>query len=374
MKFTKALIVGTILTVTMVSAQTVTAKTLKFANPMPVSNQQGWSETVKPFGEAIEARTDGKLKLKAYHSGALIKFADTPDAMEVGMADLAYFSTMFSPAYFPSWLFGGVLDPTTSPRNPLEGIMIASIMYDEFPSFGEELAKKNMFPLIHNATSLLSMISNVEVPDMAALEGKRMRIFAGEFHAELTKLQHASPVMTPWPEVYESLEKGIVDCMVTVTTGMNDLKLAEVAKYLYLMKVNEDSHWVAPMNASYLTGFNLNTFKKLPVDQRVIILEEAKKAESQYARDCATKWVPKAISEMEASGMKVTAWAPSEVAKWGKIAQSVYKMAEDKMNEKGLPGTKMVARYQELTALDSGKLAELYDKAWNNRIEWAKSL
>jgi TRAP-type C4-dicarboxylate transport system substrate-binding protein len=252
--------------------------------------------------------------------------------------------------------------------------MVSHIMIDEFPSFQKELAAKNMFVLLHNATALLSMISKVQVPDMADVRGKRMRIFAGEFHAELTKLQGASPVMTPWPEVYESLDKGIVDCMVTVTTGMRDLKLYEVSKYLYLMKISPDSHWVAPMNACYLTGFSLKTFKRLPVQQRVIVLEEAQKAEERYARLAEEKYIPEALAEMKKGGMNITDWPKTDVVQWGEIASSVYKMASDKMNSKNLPGDQMVKRYLELTKAPSSELRKLYDKAWAKRIEWAKNM
>lgn len=367
-------VLGTLVVGSALLVSPICAKTLKFANPMPASDKQGWLETVKPWGDAISERTGGKLKLKAFHSGALIRFAETPDSMEVGMADLAYFSTMFAPAYFPSWLFGGVLDPVTSPRSPLEGVMIANIMMDEFPSFQKELADKNMMVLMHNATALLSMISKKEIPGIADLNGKRVRIFAGEFHAELTKLQGASPVMTPWPDVYESLEKGIVDGMVTVTTGMRDLKLYEVASSLYLMKVSPESHWVAPMNACYLTAFNLKNFKKLPADQRVIILEEAQKAEESYAVKAAEKLIPEALAEMKNGGIKIADWPKADVEKWGEIAQSVYDMASKKMVDKKLPGDKMIKRYLELTTTPSAELRTLYDKAWANRIKWAGSL
>ena len=350
------------------------AKTLKFANPMPVSDKQGWLETIKPWGEAINARTNGKLKVKAYHSGALIKFAETPDSMEVGMADLAYFSTMFAPAYFPSWLFGGVLDPSNSPRGPLEGVMIANIMIDEFPSFRQELAKKNMMVLMHNATTMLALISKDKVPSISQLEGKRMRIFAGEFHAELTKLQEAAPVMTPWPDVYESLDKGIVDCMVTVITGMRDLKLYEVSKFLYLMKAEPDSHWVAPMNACYLTAFNTNSFKRLSVEHRTILLEEAKKAEERYATLALEKFNPEALAEMKNGGMEILSWPEADIEKWGELAKQVYAMAAEKMKAKGLPGEEMINRYLELTKTPVVDLIKLNEKAWSNRIEGAKKL
>ncbi len=137
----------------------VGAVRLKYANPMPATDKQAWSMTLKVWGEAVEKRTEGKVKLKAFHSGQLIKFADTPLSMEAGMADLAYFSTMFAPAFFPSWLFGGILDPTTAPHTAFDGIMISHILYDEFPSFNEELKSKNMFVLLHNSTAPLTLIS-----------------------------------------------------------------------------------------------------------------------------------------------------------------------------------------------------------------------
>jgi len=346
----------------------VGAMRLKYANPMPATDKQAWSMTLKVWGKAVEKRTEGKVKLKAFHSGQLIKFADTPLSMEAGMADLAYFSTMFAPAFFPSWLFGGILDPTTAPHTAFDGIMISHILYDEFPSFNEELKSKNMFVLLHNSTAPLTLISKKEIPSLADLKGKKVRIFAGEFHAELTKRQEASPVMTPWPEVYESLDKGIVDCMVTVTPAMRDLRLYEVASYLYTV----GGGFLPPLNACYLTGFNLRTYEKLDPATRLVLLEEAKRVEREYAVMTQDDLYPGAIKEMGEKGIKVTDWPPEDVARWGKLAEPIYEMAAAKMNEKGLPGTAIVKRYLELTKMSSDELEKLYDKAWDHRFEAAK--
>jgi TRAP-type C4-dicarboxylate transport system substrate-binding protein len=346
----------------------VGAMRLKYANPMPATDKQAWSMTLKVWGEAVEKRTEGKVKLKAFHSGQLIKFADTPLSMEAGMADLAYFSTMFAPAFFPSWLFGGILDPTTAPRTAFDGIMISHILYDEFPSFNEELKSKNMFVLLHNSTAPLTLISKKEIPSLADLKGKKVRIFAGEFHAELTKRQEASPVMTPWPEVYESLDKGIVDCMVTVTPAMRDLRLYEVASYLYTV----GGGFLPPLNACYLTGFNLRTYEKLDPATRLVLLEEAKRVEREYAVMTQDDLYPVAVKEMGEKGIKVTDWPPEDVVRWGKLAEPIYEMAAAKMNEKGLPGTAVVKRYRELTKMSSDELEKLYEKAWDHRFEAAK--
>jgi TRAP-type C4-dicarboxylate transport system substrate-binding protein len=110
------------------------------------------------------------------------------------------------------------------------------------------------------------------------------------------------------------------------------------------------------------------------VEQRVIILEEAKKAEEQYAVMAAEKLIPSALSEMKEGGMKVNDWPKEDVAQWGEMATSVYKMASDKMTAKKLPGEQMVKRYLELTKTSSSELRKLYEKAWANRINWAKNL
>ena len=341
---------------------------LKYANPMPATDKQAWSMTMKPWGDAVKARTKGQVKLKAFHSGQLIKFSDTPLSMEAGMADLAYFSTMFAPAFFPSWLFGGILDPTTAPRTAFDGIMVNYVLYDEFPCFNQEFASKNMFVLLHNSTAPLTLISKKEVPSLADLKGKKVRIFAGEFHAELTKLQGGTPIMTPWPEVYESLDKGIVDCMVTVTPAMRDLRLYEVAKYLYTL----GGGFLSPLNACYVTGFNLKTFKKLDPATRRILLEEAKRVEREFATTTQNKLFPEAVKEMGDKGLKVTDWPAKDIVRWGELAAPIYQQAADKMNKAGLPGDAIVKRYLELTKMPSAELEKLYEKAWDNRFKWAE--
>jgi TRAP-type transport system periplasmic protein len=341
---------------------------LKYANPMPATDKQAWSMTLKPWGDAIKKRTNGQVKLKGFHSGQLIKFSDTPLSMAAGMADMAYFSTMFSPAFFPSWLFAGILDPTTAPRTAFDGIMVSYVLYDEFPCFNKELESKNMFVLLHNSTAPLTLISKKAIPGLDALKGKKVRIFAGEFHAELTKLQGATPIMTPWPEVYESLDKGIVDCMVTVTPAMRDLRLYEVAKYLYTV----GGGFLAPMNACYVTGFNLKTFKKLDPATRRILLEEAKRVEREFAETTQTKLYPDALKEMGEKGLEITDWPAGDITRWGKLAAPIYQQAAAKMSKAGLPGDAIVKRYLELTKMPSAELEKLYEKAWDNRFKWAE--
>lgn len=356
----------------MASSSSAEAKpiVLKYANPMPVSDKQAWGLTLKPWGEAIEKRSNGRMKLKAYHSGSLIKFPATPNSMKAGMADLAYFSTMFAPAFFPSWLFGGVLNPITSPRSPFEGIMISYILYDEFPSFSEELKAKNMMVLLHNSTVPLTLISKKECPSLADLKGKRIRIFAGEYHAELVKLQEANPVMIPWPEVYESLDKGIVDGMVTVTTGMRDLKLYEVAEYLYTM----GDSFICPLNCCFMTLFSVNTFKKLSPELRLIILEEAKRIEREYSEIALEELYPDALKEMRKGGLKITPWPAEDLAKWNKIVGPLYQKVGKKMEEKGLPGSKMVNRYLELISMPRADLEKLYENAWERKFKAARNM
>jgi len=99
--------------------------------------------------------------------------------------------------------------------------------------------------------------------DFDSLKGAKIRVWSKET-AELVNVVGASPVTVSFSECYSSLEKGVIDGLLTSIFCMHDFKLWEVAKY--------STWWDFAYMPSY-TAVNLDAFNKLPKDLQNILLE-----------------------------------------------------------------------------------------------------
>ena len=74
------------------------------------------------------------------------------------------------------------------------------------------------------------------VASMAELKGKRIRTGGGSINDFVTAIG-AQPVGIGFPEVYNSLERGVVDCAITGTSSGNGARWYEVTRGLYTVPV-----------------------------------------------------------------------------------------------------------------------------------------
>ncbi len=346
------------------SAPAAAPITVSFANPMPQADLMSWLGTMKPLSEALDKRTNGRIKIDPHQAGSLMTFVQMPDAMATGLGDTGFLGTSLHPALFPSWLWVGVLDPSTDTLNPLTGTYVSEILFSEFPSFSNELAAKKMQLYFFDPTVVSSLIMKKATPRMADLAGKRLRVYAGEYHAKLHEMMGAIPMSTPWSEAYDNLDKGVVDGMLTTQIGMRDNKLYEPAKFLYTLGTG-----IQPkMNAAYLTIYQMDSWNKLPPDIKKIMLEEAKKIEVDYSIQLRDKLLPACLEDMKKGGLTISDFPKEDVAKWGVYAGTLYDTAAKAMDAKGAPGTQIIKRYLELTKMSEADLKVLYDKVWDKRI------
>jgi TRAP-type C4-dicarboxylate transport system substrate-binding protein len=330
---------------------------------MSPKDEQAWLGTMKPWSGAVEQRTGGRVKFEANHAGALMSIMETPEGIAAGMADIAYFTVLFRPADFPSWIFGGIPDPTNN-LTPAKDPMIGWILYDEFPSFNKELEKYQMKILMHNINVTVPFMMRMEVQGLADLVGKRLRVSTGEYHAKLWSLLGATPASIPWPEAYESLDKGIVDGSHSSLTGIRDLKFYEVVEQVFFA---DPADFLFPMGVGYMFVFNVDSWNQLPSDIQLIMLEEAKRQEMAFVQKVIAD-APQLKAELAATGLKFSKFPPEDISKWGEVAGDLYKDAMTKLDGMGVQGSKMVPRYLELAAMSEAEVKRLYDKAWEKKF------
>jgi tripartite ATP-independent transporter DctP family solute receptor len=104
-------------------------------------------------------------------------------------------------------------------------------------------------------------------PSPAELKGVKFRVPESPVWLKTFELLGATPVTTPWAEIYNALSTGVVDAMESPLAAILSVKLQEVAKTATL-----SGHFAA------VRGFQISEklFASMPADYQKIMLEEFK--------------------------------------------------------------------------------------------------
>src|SRR5436189_5954956 len=108
-----------------------------------------------------------------------------------------------------------ILQPSTpllfSYKNAPHAQRIIHTLYAETPALQEEMRQQNLHPLFWHVLDPYYMICRTPVRTIADLKGKKVRSY-GEDVPRLLQAVGAVPVNLLPAELYESLQKGTIDC------------------------------------------------------------------------------------------------------------------------------------------------------------------
>jgi len=213
-------------------------------------------EMLKNWGDLIAKETGGKVKFILYPGATLAKPKDTYQATVTGIADMCWGFAGYTPGRFH--LSEVVIQPLGF-KNAEHGSRVMWDLYQKFPEIRAEWKDTHMLwlsPSVHRQIHSKSPVRNI-----ADLKGLKIRVPGTE--APHVKALGGVPVSIPGPEVYLSLERGIIDADFHPWETAYSYKWYEVAKYhakadLYLAGL-------------FLCTMNLNTWNKLPADVKKVI-------------------------------------------------------------------------------------------------------
>lgn len=211
------------------------------------------------FCERVKEASNGRLIITPYPAGALVPTFEVWDAMRRGMVDISYHFLVYwrgkEPALWNANEWVAYADRYQS-----------AIWY--YNGGGEELLRKTLEP---HGLHYLGMTSGLwgeclwskeklDSPD--ALKGKKMR--AAGLAADMATELGASVVVLPGSEVYQALEKGVVDVAEYTNPIVNySIGLQEVAKYVVFPPYSG--------GGNYDWFVNSKKWQKLPSDLKSIV-------------------------------------------------------------------------------------------------------
>ena len=308
------------------------AKLLRLVVPSPPGD---WPLTFcnEELARKFNERAKGEYEMEVHAGGALAKLPEYFDAVRIGAVEMAC----------APWGMFSFLDPRL-------GISETPFLFETTPAASS--ACKSLLPLYDqilqqkfNAKGL-SMMHTGGIQVFSTKPVKTLEDWKGLLcgaisppTAVLIKELGGSPVTIMWTDMYESLQKKVIDATTQGTHGALVMGITDVCKYATIFySLAGHNGW----------AINLDIYKKMPKNIQQILLEEAA-AVAEYMNDVVdTKLgaddikifkekhgvevyiVPKA--ERDRWVEKLTPYKEEQLAKFGEFGQKVKQIAEEVNN------------------------------------------
>jgi tripartite ATP-independent transporter DctP family solute receptor len=277
------------------------------------------------FKSAVEANSNGEIKVELYPSGVLGKERETMVQVKSGVVQSYISSTGGMSTFYP------MIDITNMPF-AFSSYNVVYKVYDG--KFGQELAKdiekKSGFHVLGFGESggfFVITNSKREIKSPKDMKGIKIRTMTVPLHMEIIKSLGGSPTPIAWSEVYTSLQTGVVDGQMNPISIINMAKFYEVQKYATLT-----NHIYAPyiwvMNAKFYN--NLSPAHKAIVDDAARTAILAGRGLSRII-DSTDKGLPVLMSKM-----KVYVPSPDEMQQFKDATiPAATKFLENKYGKEG---------------------------------------
>jgi TRAP-type C4-dicarboxylate transport system substrate-binding protein len=262
------------------------AEELKFANFTPPFHTINAS-VIEKLNTDLSAATGGALTVKGYHGGELGAGPAEQYVRAVqGVADMVWGLPGYTSSQFPKTMI--VELPNAIPLD-MPG-------YEAFGRVMDDLAAE--FPgtkplAVWTSEPNIFIMKDREIRTPADMAGLKIRV-AGATMAEVATALGATPVQMPINEVYNALQTGLIDGVITGASTLSDFKLDEVANS-YTLGANIG-------RGSFYAVMTATKYDALPDDQKAAIDAVAGVPLSKSAEDAWNATANAALDAARAAG------------------------------------------------------------------------
>lgn len=225
-------------------AMAAEAQELKFANftpPMHTIN----ASVIEKLNADLSAATNGAVTVKGYHGGELGAGPVEQYVRAVqGVADMVWGLPGYTSSQFGKTMIVELPNAIPLDQPGYKAIWAAfDDISGEFPG---------TYPVaLWTSEPNIFIMKDKEIRTPADLAGLKMRV-AGSTMAEVATALGATPVQMPINQVYNALQTGLIDGVITGASTLSDFKLDEVANsYTLGMNIGRGSFYAVMNQAAY---------------------------------------------------------------------------------------------------------------------------
>nr|WP_304216152.1 TRAP transporter substrate-binding protein DctP [Fredinandcohnia onubensis] len=306
-----------------------------FNGPTP-STHPYFEKVVNPWAEFVEQETEGRVKINVYSSAALGSTNTAYEDIEGGVYDIGFVSPGFQgdTDLFPLT----ILELPFAVSNPEEYQKIAKKYNDEYMSESFE----NSIILGFGSTDANQLYSKEPVETIKDVKSQKI-VTMGAEKTKVVEEWGGTPVSLGVEQIYESLERNMIDQALYNGTGAIGIKMFEVAPNLTKVDMGV---------ASIIHIMNKDSFNKMPEDLQKKFTEVLGPKLEELTVELYQSQAENAITEFENivkdKGGKVTIPSEAELLKFKKASKGVWDEWIKDANKKGYPGEEMMESFKKL--------------------------
>ncbi len=284
------------------------------------------AKLIEAWIKEVETRTNGKVKIQFFPGQSLVPAPQTYDGVLSGITDIGFSILQYTRGRFPLMDFINL--PLGYPSGPVNTAIINEVLEKFHPAELNDV--KVLYLHAHGPGFLHTKNKPINVMD----DLKGLKIRSNGPTADMVVGLSGTPTALPMPELYEALQKGVVDGGVWDFSASVDWKLAEVSNYSII---------------SPPIAYSLGFFVVINKDKWNSLDPEVKKVMEELSPEWAKKhglaWQDsenRGKEFIKKLGKNIITINPEESAKWRKAVQPVVDTYIKMMESKGLPGKEVI--------------------------------
>ena len=272
------------------------------------------------FAELVNQRLRGRVEVQAFHNSALYKDREEIEALQLGAVQLLAPSTAKLVPWFPQYQVFDLPYLFVDQEHAHKAMTDPRVTAKLFPL----LKSRGMLGLAAWDNGFKHMTSNkcpiVKPEDM---KGQKIRVQSSKVLEEQFRIVGAKPQVMAFGEVYNALERGVVDGEENTFTNIYSQRMHEVQRCLTV-----SSHGYI----AYVVLTNALFWEGLPRDIRKV-LEDSLAEVTKWEWEQSAKEQEEAYEKMQeyakATGkLQITVLTPEQRTQWAATFQPVHKKFE----------------------------------------------
>ncbi|HBB17629.1 MAG TPA: hypothetical protein DCZ97_11775 [Syntrophus sp. (in: bacteria)] len=308
----------------------IVLKMSNYSNPPPIP----YGNAITWYLRRIESATNHRIKFQEYWSSTLLPAKSEPEGLKSGMADFAFFQVRYQKSKLPLYY----LTCVPGIANDVRASVAAMNDLAKMPAVKDEFDKAGIVLVAPGTTVKRGIFTNKKpIRKLEDLKGMKIR---SEASGILNGIG-ATTVNIASGEMYEALERGVIDGISTSITGGIAWKIPDISKY----------YWDGNLGMTIMSGFmGKKKWESLPEDIRKIFIKVGEEElPAMYDYHLRAKGDAEGLNAIfPKRGIQVTRLTRQEIERMEKLSEKDWAEGVDFVKKKGLPGNEVLQQWIKL--------------------------